>query len=76
METFRLRSPLDCPFLLPVLSDRPWTRSAQPQCRLPSGQRRLIPTAIARRYCTQGRYYDCPAYRFWRQPERRGPRIA
>jgi len=76
VEEFRLRSTLYCPFLLPILSERPWTYWAQVSCRLPSGRVRVIPTMTARALCTDGRYYDCPAYRFWRRPERPEPRVA
>lgn len=74
MEEFRLRSRLYCPFLLPVLSERPSMYSAQASCRLPSGRVRVIPTMTARGLCSDGRYYDCPAYRFWRRPARPEPR--
>ena len=67
VEEFRLRSPLYCPFLLPILVDGTWSYSSQPSCRLPSGELRGISACEFERFCVAGRYYDCPGYRFWRQ---------
>lgn len=66
VEEFRLRSPLYCPFLLPILADGPWSCTSQPACRLPSGQVRGIARCELERLCVNGRYHECPGYRFWR----------
>jgi hypothetical protein len=48
----------DCPFLVRVPGGR-----VAPTCRLPSGRVRSLSPRDLREFC-EGRYHDCPGYRF------------
>jgi hypothetical protein len=47
-----------CPFLVRVPGGR-----VAPTCRLPSGRARSLSPRDLREFC-EGRYHDCPGYRF------------
>jgi hypothetical protein len=59
VEQLGFRTRRHCPFLVRV----PGRRVGPPTCRLPSGRARSLSPRDLREFC-EGRYDDCPGYRF------------
>lgn len=51
-----------CPLLRSVTVDRIWMYPTGIYCQSPSGRVRAPGRDTVARFCTSGRYYDCPVY--------------
>jgi len=67
VEEFRFWTRRYCPFLLPGTV-------GQRFCRLPTGQVRSLSPRDLREFC-EGRYHECPGYRFWSGASSRLPEV-
>lgn len=57
---------LSCPFLKWGVADPVHAPHAQASCQFPAQAVRFLSREAVARLCTNGHYFDCPGYRFWR----------
>lgn len=62
MENAEAARAWGCPCLRSVTADQIWLHPTGIYCQYPSGRVRVLSRDTVARFCTTGRYYDCPVY--------------